>query len=146
MSEEETGFYLETTDFDKKFEALVRSVGGDVAAEGLFAAGQALLDAAQDQAPQTPYKEGDLWASREVKDPEVSEERISVEAGFNSKYAAYQHEGQRKEGTHKVKNYTKTQISSPGPKFLEKKMAGNAQRFMAVCADRIRRKLGGSPR
>ncbi len=136
----DSGFYLETTDFDKKFEALVRSVGNEVAAEGLFSGGQALLDAGENEGPQTPYKTGKLRSFRQVLPPEISEGRISVEAGYNSPYAARLHEG---EPTWK---FTTTQVPNPGPKFLESKMAGNARRFMAVCADYIRRKLGGSPR
>jgi hypothetical protein len=141
-----SGFYLESTDFEKRFKELVRSVSEKVAAEGLFSAGQALMTAADDEIPQVPYKTGDLRAARVVKDPEISAGRVSVDCGYNSKYAAYQHEGQRKDGSHKVKEYTTTQVPGPGPKFLEKKMAGNAKRFMAIVADRIREKLGGSPR
>ncbi len=136
----ESGFYLETEEFDRNFGALVRSAGGEAAAEGLFSGAQALLDASDDESPQTPYKTGELRASRQVLQPEISEDRISVTAGFNKKYAARMHEGEP------FWKYTATQVPSPGPKFLEEKMAGNARRFMAVCADRIRRKLGGSPR
>jgi len=142
----DTGFYLETTDFEKKFEELIRSVGERVAAEGLFSAGQALMTAADDEIPQTPYKTGDLRASRLVKDPVITGDKVSVSCGYNSIYAAYQHEGERKDHSHKVENYTRTQVPGPGPKFLEKKMAGNAKRFMAIVADYIREKLGGSPR
>lgn len=141
-----TGFYVETADFDKKLKELVHSVSHDVAAQGLFSAANALLNAADDEIPQVPWKTGDLRASRQVKKPVISGDRVSVSCGYNSPYAAYQHEGQRKDGSHKVKNYTKTMVPGPGPKFLEKKMAGNPQRFMAIVADHIRRKLGGSPR
>ncbi len=143
---EKTGFYIESSDFDKKFEALVNSVGNKIAAEGVYAAGQALLTAAEDEMPQVPQETGDLRASRLVKDPEISPGRVAVDAGYNSKYAAYQHEGERKDGSHKVKQYTTTIVPGPGPKFLEKKMAGNAKRFMLIVADHIRKRLGGSPR
>ena len=141
-----TGFFLETADFDKKFKALVNSVSHDVAAQGLFSAAHALLNAADDEIPQVPQKTGDLRASRLVQKPEISGDKVSVTAGFNSPYAAYQHEGERKDGSHKVEHYTTTMVPGPGPKFLEKKMAGNADKFMAIVADYIRRKLGGSPR
>ncbi len=143
---EATGFYLETADFDAKFKELVHSVGEEVAAQGLFTAAQAVLAAADDEIPQTPYKTGDLRAGRIVKEPEISANTVSVDYGYNSKYAAYQHEGQRKDGSYKVKNYTTTQVPGPGPKFLEKKMAGDSRRFMAIVADYIRKKLGGGPR
>ena len=141
-----TGFYLETTDFDKKFKELVRSVSHEVAAQGLYSAAHALLNDADDMIPQVPYKTGDLRASRLVKDPVITGDKVSVSCGYNSIYAAYQHEGERKDHSHKVENYTRTQVPGPGPKFLEKKMAGNAKRFMAIVTDHIREKLGGSPR
>ncbi len=143
---EPTGFYVETAQFEKNFEALVREVSHEIAAEGLYSAGQALLNAADDEIPQTPQLTGDLRASRLVQKPEISQGRISVDAGYNSEYAAYQHEGERKDGSHKVKEYTTDIVPNPGAKFLEKKMVSNAARFMAITADRIRKKLGGSPR
>ncbi len=142
----EGSFFVETADFDKKFEALIHSVSHEIAAKGLYDGGAALLDAADNEIPQTPQKSGDLRDSRLVKDPVITENQISVDAGYTKEYAAYQHEGERKDGSHKVKEYTTDIVPNPGAKFLEKKLAGNAKRFMAVVADYIREKLGGSPR
>ena len=141
-----TGFYLETADFDKKFKELVRSVSHEVAGQGLYSAAHALLNDADDEIPQVPYKTGDLRAARLVKDPVITGDKVSVSAGYNSPYAAYQHEGERKDHSHQVKQYTTTQVPGPGPKFLEKKMAGNSKKYMAIVANYIREKLGGSPR
>lgn len=143
---DESGFYIESADFEKNFEAFVRAAGQEAAARGLFTAAQAVLTAADDEIPQTPYLHGDLRASRQVLQPEITAEKIAVTFGYNSEYAAYQHEGQRKDGSHVVKEYTTTRVPSPGAKFLQKKMAGNTRRFMAIVVDHIRRSTGGSPK
>lgn len=142
----EPGFYLETIDFEKKFEMIIKEAGEKLAAQGVYAAGTALLDAADNEPPQTPQELGNLRALRLVKDPEIVDGRISVQAGYNTPYAAYQHEGQRKDGSHKVKNYTTDIVAQPGAKFLESKMVREPRRFMAIVADYIRRALGGSSR
>lgn len=143
---DERAIFLETADFEAAFKELVRSVAHDVAGHGLTAAAHDLLAQADDEAPQTPYLTGDLRSQRQVEEPTITDYDVSVVAGYNSKYATYQHEGERKDGSHVIKEWTTTQVPQPGAKFLEKKMAGNAKRFMAICADAIRRKLGGSPR
>lgn len=139
---EKTGFYIESADFEKRFEKLVTSVSRDLAKEGLFTAAQAVLKAADDEPPQVPYLHGDLRASRQVKEPEIFGSEIKVSFGYNSPYAAYQHEGQRKDGSHKVKNYTRNRKPLPGPKFLEKKMIGQRRRWMWIVVNYILEKTG----
>ncbi|MEN6560093.1 MAG: hypothetical protein ABFD52_04885 [Acidobacteriota bacterium] len=136
------GFYFETSDFDKKFREFCEQAGTKLAAQGLFTAAQAVLKASDDEIPQTPYLHGDLRASRLVKEPEISGDKISVSFGYNSPYAAVQHEGHREDGSYPIKNYTRTRVPGPGSKFLEKKMAGHSRHFMQIAVDYIREKLG----
>lgn len=137
----ESGFYMDTTKFDEDFKRLIKEAIPGLAAQGLFDAGQELLTAAEDEAPQTPYKTGDLRSSREVLKPEIGFNNIVVEVGYNCGYAAAVHEmdvyahldplGMRTTG------WTRTQVSQPGPKFIEAKMAKDPDRFMKVAADYI---------
>jgi hypothetical protein len=132
----ERAFYLDFEDFDEKFKELVNSVPKELAQAGLFDAATALLEDADEDNPQTPYKGGDLRASRRVEKATIKGDKITIRAGYNSEYAARLHEG---EPTWK---WTTTQVSNPGPKFLEKKMAGKAKKYMGIVADYIRQKLG----
>lgn len=59
--------------------------------------------------------------------------------GFNTPYAAYQHEGQRKDGSRKVQNYTHSGV---GAKFLEKKMTENWETYQAVVGNEVRGVIG----
>lgn len=72
--------------------------------------------------------------------------------GFNTPYAAYQHEGRRRGGAgqfrgagvaggkYVVKNYTHSGV---GPKFLEKKMVDNFETYQAVVGNEVRGVTGG---
>lgn len=142
----EKALYFDFSDFDKNFHAIVKEVGEKLAGEALFTAGQGLLDEAENIPPQVPQKTGVLRASRIILPPETSEGRIEVRAGYNKEYAAYQHEGERKDGTHKVKNYTTDVVTQPGAKFIEAKIVGLGPRLLAIMTDYIRRKAGGSPK
>ena len=55
--------------------------------------------------------------------------------GWNTPYAAYTHEGIRKDRTHKIKHWTEP---SSGPKYLESKMIRNKDRYTEIIANAIR--------
>lgn len=63
---------------------------------------------------------------------------MSASVGFNTPYAAYQHEGERQDGSHKVENY---KHSGTGAKFLEKPLFENAKDYMGVVSREIRKAL-----
>lgn len=63
---------------------------------------------------------------------------ITGTVAFNTPYAAYQHEGERQDGTHKVQNY---KHSGTGAKFLEKPLFENAKGYMGVVSREIRKAL-----
>jgi hypothetical protein len=60
---------------------------------------------------------------------------LTATIGFNTPYAAYQHEGHRADGSHPVTQYKEP---SAGPKFLENKLNGNRDDYMAIVAAEIR--------
>ncbi|KKL61330.1 hypothetical protein LCGC14_2196390, partial [marine sediment metagenome] len=78
-----------------------------------------------------------------IEEPKITNKEISIKAGYDSEYAAYQHEGERKDGSHKVnkKNYTTTKgAGQPGPKFMLSKMAQYGRKYIGIVAEVIRRK------
>ena len=134
----ETGMYIDSKDFDKKFYDLVKqAIPGD-AQKGLFDAMNELLNNyAIKEAPQCPKDIGDLWGSTAgtVK-VEAKHKLLAVSCGFNSKYARRHHEVLP--GTFK---YTTTKgATQPGPKFLEAKMVRHKNDLMGIVAETIRRK------
>lgn len=61
--------------------------------------------------------------------------------GFNTPYAAYQHEGAREDGTHVVKNYSH---SGTGAKFLEQKLIENHAAYVGEVHDAIQEEFAGA--
>lgn len=124
------------------------------------AASQLLNDATM-EIPATPLEEGTLRGSGSafvnnklvaVNPPQggnptpATEDNEPVPAdmfvgvvGFNTPYAAYQHEGERKDGTHKVQNYTD---SGAGAKFLEKKLVEEFDEYQAIVGRDIQEVIG----
>jgi hypothetical protein len=58
--------------------------------------------------------------------------RIVTTVGFNTPYAAYQHEGMRKDGSHVVRNYSEPDT---GPKFIENRLAQGGEYLGIVAAE-----------
>jgi len=54
--------------------------------------------------------------------------------GYNSPYASYQHEGQRRDGSRKVTHWTE---ENTGPKFLERPGVENADEYLQIIADAV---------
>ena len=133
----ETGMYLDSSEFDKKFKQLLTAgIPGD-AQKGLFKAMNELLSDSIKKPPQAPKNIGDLWGSTAgtVK-VETKYKLLSVRGGFNIKYAHRHHEVPP--GTYK---YTITKgASQPGPKFMQSKMARYGKKYMGIVAETIRRR------
>lgn len=131
----ETGFYLDSTEFDKKFHQLVENaIPGDAQRGSVNAMNEVLRDSIE-LAPQAPKDIGDLWGSiaGTVK-VETRHKLISVRGGFNIKYAHRHHEVAP--GTY---NYTRTKGAvQPGPKFMQSKMMRYKNKYMKIIADTIR--------
>jgi len=88
----ESGYYIDMTDFDKKFNALVEKAIPEYAAKGVFDAMNELLSDAITKSPQAPKDIGDLWGSRIVEKAKEIAKEIIIEGGFNIKYARRHHE------------------------------------------------------
>ena len=131
----ESGYYIDTKDFDKKFNALVKNAIPGYGDKGAFDAMNELLRDAIVHPPQAPKDIGDLWGSRIVEKAKRVGKESFVEGGFNIKYARRHHEVPP--GTFK---YTLTKgASKPGPKFLESKMARFKEKYAWIIAETIRR-------
>jgi len=131
----ESGYYIDMTDFDKKFNALMKNVIPEHGDKGTFNAMNRLLEDAITKPPQAPKDIGDLWGSRIVEKVRRHGEESSTEGGFNIKYARRHHEVEP--GTFK---YTLTKgASRPGPKFLESKMVQFKEKYGEIIAETIRR-------
>lgn len=128
------------------------------ARRGLGQAGLAILADAVMDMPTVPLKEGTLRGSGSVfvdgkllatspgagtpaTDAGDLNRPGTLEAlvGFNTPYAAYQHEGMRKDGTHVVRNYSEP---SSGVKFLENKLNANRDKYLAILNGEIRKATG----
>jgi len=118
---------------------------------GMGKAGSRLLRDATIEPPTVPKLVGHLRGSGSVtvngkhiqgQDNGASETpeagAVTVEVGFNSPYAAYQHEGVRKDGTHEVKHYT---TEGSGKKFLETPLLTKSEEYMGIAANEVRRAL-----
>ena len=131
----ESGYYIDTKDFDKKFNALIKNAIPEAGEKGAFDAMNELLRDAIVHPPQAPKDIGDLWGSKIVEKAKRKGEESFVEGGFNIKYARRHHEVEP--GTFK---YTLTKgASRPGPKFLESKMAQFKEKYAWIIAEVIRR-------
>ena len=124
------------------FEMSLKQLEGKVlsaARLGMERAGALLLrDAVQDE-PTVPILEGTLRGSGSSKTESNPDGTIKTVVGFNTPYAAYQHEGVRADGTHKVKKYSQP---GAGRKFLEKKLYGNSKAYFREVARTIDQEAG----
>jgi len=131
----ESGYYIDMTDFDKKFNNLMKNAIPKHGEKGAFDAMNELLRDAIVHPPQAPKDIGDLWGSRIVEKAKRKNKESLVEGGFNIKYARRHHEVEP--GTFK---YTLTKgASKPGPKFLESKMVQFKEKYGWIIAETIRR-------
>lgn len=158
------GMTLDISDFAKGFKKLVEQSAPEAIDKGLFMAGVELLHDAIYVSRGAPKEIGDLWASGSIQGAGAiinvpngqavtppsgfrsmqEAEQVSIAAGFNIEYAAYVHEGQRKDGSHKIKWWTYTKgAHDPGPKYLESKMASKADKYKWIVGEYLKKLLGG---
>lgn len=126
-------------------------------------AGSALLNDTIMEMPAVPLDEGTLRGSGSVLvqnnlvqtapnvggtptpategDESLAPDMVIAVVGFNTPYAAVQHEGQREDGTHIIKNYTH---AGTGKKFLERKLFNNADDYIKVAAEEVKGFMGNA--
>lgn len=139
-------FKIDASKFQGNMRQLVRQALPDAIVRGLGQAGQQLLRDAIMEEPTVPLKEGTLRASGSVtvlRPFEANDLNVTVPAGsyvavigFNTPYAAYLHEGMRKDGSHVVVNWSEP---GSGAKFLESKLVMFKERYIQIVSDEISR-------
>lgn len=133
----ETGMYLDTSEFDREFEQLVKNAIPDDARKGLFNAMSELLSDSITKPPQAPKEMGDLWgAIADTVSVETKRKILTAKGGFNIVYARRHHEVPP--GTFEYT--TDKGASQPGPKFMQSKMAQFGKKYMGIVAETIRRR------
>ena len=133
------GMTIDMTEFEKGFKKLVDQATPAELEKGLVKAANLLIEDAKNEAPQAPYKTGDLRGSSQINAVVVTKDDVSVEAGFNIEYAARWHDAEA--GTI---NWTrKGKVMNPGPKYLESKMERNSKKYLDKVGEQLRALLGG---
>lgn len=157
--DEETGFSLDFSEFNRGLERAERKVI-EAAEDGMWDALAMLREHVDDEPPKAPYLEGNLRGdhtlelggisrSRSVGGPKhrggtrpperLGARNISVRLILHMPYAAKWHEA-----IGKVINWTQTVAGGGvGPKFVETKLSRHRNRYMEAVARRIRAALGG---
>ena len=130
-------YTLDFTDFDRKFESIVKAQVPDHAEHGVRLALDVLKDDADEKPPRTPHKEGHLKGSGRVVNVlnipgEISGELRYGGVEFKVPYAHRWHEAEP--GT--------VVWSEPdvGPKYLESKLVRFMRKYIDIIAEAIRRK------
>lgn len=124
---DKTGFTMDFSDFDKEFERIVNSAIPSAGARGLEKAAALLLRDAILEEPTVPKKQGNLRRTQQIEAPKLKPD-ISIEVGFAADYAAKVHE------MPDTNNFTEP---GSGPKYLEKKLIKNREKYMEKAADQI---------
>lgn len=132
----ETGQTIDFSKFNRTFFPLVKLAFPRDARKGLFEAANEMLRDGDNEPPQTPFKHGDLRGSKKVEKPKVTAGAISVEAGYNIKYATKLHESTPGQ-YHFV---PRKGILSPGRKWLETKMAAHKEKYIKIAGLKIKNK------
>lgn len=123
---------------------LIRAIPA-TAADGLYQLGKQLLHDAITIEPKLPVGHYRAKAGKrtgvggQLKQSGKVERQSdgSVIVGFNMPYAAYQHEGQRADGSHVVQNWTEP---GAGKEFIKKKIEMFLSAYFKMLADYIRGK------
>lgn len=133
------GMAVEHHEFDRIFGELVERFAPEAIKQGLFKAASELLRDAIYEPPQAPFKEGHLRGSARTDQIVINRAtgEISIRCGFNIEYAAKWHEVPE---TRNI-NWTTTGAKSPGPKYLESKMARNGQKYRDIVGEHLRNLL-----
>lgn len=92
-------------------------------------------------AAELGYTDGTPATEVSEADFPVEADKIRAVVGFNSPYAAYQHEGMRKDASYVVENYSEP---GSGAKFIQDKLAENAEDYIAVAAAGMKAVMEGA--
>lgn len=127
---DQTGFHVDTRDFDKHFSRVVMNTIPKLTNKGLVNAANEALRDADLKKPFLPIDKHDLQGSKEVHGSRDLFE-LFVEFGFNIIYAARLHE-EGKVGW----NWSRT---GSGPKFLSTKLVRYKDKYIQIVAATIKK-------
>ena len=125
MAKKEIGISFDFSEFEKEFREIVQREIPKKVADGLFRVGALILADAINEVPRAPHKTGALWRSQKVEEPEISEDEIKINCGFNIEYAARLHEGEK---------HWKWTLPGSGPKYLESKLSMFKDKYIQALA------------
>ncbi len=126
-------FTVDFRAFDEDFDKLMEKTAPKELEKGLFKAASEMMHDADVKEPKTPFDKGDLRGAKHYE-PKKDRKELSIEAGYNLIYAAYQHE---KEKTPKsVYN-----LPGSGPKFLHRKMVMFKKKYIWIVSKSLERLL-----
>jgi hypothetical protein len=119
-----TGFYLDLSQFKRRFEKLTNNDIPEAMRQGFFKAAATLLNDADNVEPKTPKKKGDLKGSKKI-----AVEANEIIAGFNIIYAAYLHEEGKPDW-----NWSEP---GSGPKYLESKLWMFGDKYIRIATEAL---------
>jgi hypothetical protein len=158
------GFEIDFSSFDKRFFEYALKTAPAAAEKGMFEALAALKNDADNVTPQTPFLDGNLRGDYTMILEGITQSKLVENSGgkgkdhkkggakpaerygakdiiakliFRMPYAAKWHEA-----VNKKVNWTKTRVSSPGPKYLETKLMAFGKKYFGLVAQRVRETTG----
>lgn len=117
-------FTMDFKAFNKDMKKFFKTLAPEQLEKGLFRAASEMLHDADKVEPKTPFEKGDLKGSKHYE-PRTDKREISISAGYNLIYAAYQHE--KEKGPRSAYN-----LPGSGPKFLETKMVMFKDKYIGI--------------
>lgn len=129
---EKTGIHIDFSEFNRLFKDIVKHEIPELAGDGLFQAGNALLKDARTVQPYVPVNKKVLTRSGMVEHAKITQGKIDVTLGFTSEYAARWHELTPAEDARI--NWT---LPGSGRKYLESKMARFMNKYVKIASDYI---------
>jgi len=130
-------FKIDFSKFNRQFDHLSKKFTGKYSDEAMFNALSALKYDADNIEPTTPKKEGTLRSSVAFEGKGSSLKSVA-KLVWNMPYAAYQHEGKRKDGTHVVQNYSEP---GSGAKYVDKKLEKRGKIYRDIMGRTFKSKI-----
>ena len=131
-------FEFSTREFNRTFYPLTLKKYPIATQKGIRVALQKLKLDADNIPPKTPKEFGDLKSTTSIK-TKLGSRKIEGILEYEMPYAAFQHQGIRRDGTHKVQNYTE---AGSGPGFVSKKLIRFFKKYMNIIVLKIRQIQG----
>jgi hypothetical protein len=141
------GFTYDFADMEKKLSQIMKSTLPEHTNEGLRRMANEIIKDALDMDPTVPRGHARAKAGKRsgVGGTLRQSHKVDIQPdgtvilGFDTPYAAYQHEGQRQDGSRVIKNWS---TPGSGKKFIQKKIEQFIDVYLKNMAEYIRRQSG----